>query len=140
MKTTNSKEFLKTKGLKDTIFDVQKGEGWIDGGLSQLLDEYLTELGYDVADINNITKDSYDKIQDDIYIANLIEDVNRNRGKEYSIGLKLNSVKIDKDNGLLVEPIQPQCKFNDDIVSGIGGIKITNRKEIIIFLENYLKR
>lgn len=44
MKT--AQQFLKEKGLKDTLFDVDSPgeERWIKGGLSELLDEYAEQF------------------------------------------------------------------------------------------------
>ena len=37
----NAKQFLKSKGLKDTLYNVKRDDGsWIKGGLSKLLHEY----------------------------------------------------------------------------------------------------
>lgn len=39
-KNTPAEQFLKDKGLKDTLYDVENPGQWIKGGLSTLLEEY----------------------------------------------------------------------------------------------------
>lgn len=37
----NAKEFLKGKGIKDTLFDISKNDGsFVKGGLSEIIEEY----------------------------------------------------------------------------------------------------
>lgn len=36
-------EFLKSKGIKDTLYDIDNPGQWIKGGLSRLLDQYATQ-------------------------------------------------------------------------------------------------
>lgn len=40
----NAKQFLESKGLKDTLYNVEDdNDTWIKGGLSKLLDEYRSQ-------------------------------------------------------------------------------------------------
>lgn len=40
----NAKQFLESKGLKDTLYNVEDdNDTWIKGGLSKLLDEYHSQ-------------------------------------------------------------------------------------------------
>jgi hypothetical protein len=112
--------------------------------LNQIGHLYLNEKG-ESSNLIVVDKELYDKIEiknfkNDDDLITLINEVNRNRGKNiYKGGFELNYVELT-DIGLLIRPIQPpRPKDPSHGASGISGFTITNKKEMIVFLENYLK-